>query len=241
MVYKWIETVQDWIYPPTCILCGADGHQGRDLCRGCLEELPLNQTSCSICALPLTESAHDRICGRCLKKRPLFDRCYAAYHYASPADELIHGLKFHQRLNHARLLGALLADYLTARLPPGERPDGVIPVPLHPHRLRERGFNQAVELARPVARHLAIPLMYALCRRRRMTPVQTGLTALERRRNLRRAFSVGNVHGLRHVALVDDVVTTGSTVNELARTLKRAGVERVDVWAVCRTPQPGAC
>ncbi|GAB4352976.1 MAG: ComF family protein [Gammaproteobacteria bacterium] len=239
MVYEWIERLQGWLYPPTCILCGAEGDGNRDLCTGCAADLPENSQCCSLCALPLPRATADTICGHCLRRRPLFDRCLAAYRYEPPADELIHGLKFHRRLNHARLLGALLGDYLEARLDPGSPPECLIPVPLHPRGLRERGFNQAVELARPLAKRLGIPLEYAACRRTRSTEVQTGLTALERRRNLRGAFEVKSITRQAHVALVDDVVTTGSTANELARVLRRSGVKRVEVWAVCRTPPPG--
>ncbi len=238
MVYKWIKNTQYWIYPPTCALCGGGGVGGRDLCWGCLEELPYNLSHCAVCALPLTESAHGLHCGQCANKRPPFERCLTAFHYAPPVDELILGLKFGRRLNHARLLGDLLADYLEPRIEPDALPECLIPVPLHRSRLRERGFNQAVELARPVAKQLGIPLLHSVCRRTRATPVQTGLTALERRRNIKNTFTATGLRNLRHVAIVDDVVTTGTTVTELTRVLKRAGVGHVEVWAACRTPQP---
>ena len=238
MVYNWLKNIQSLIYPPTCVLCGADGAFGRDLCTGCHSDLPHNHHCCSICALPLPESAAGLVCGRCSRKRPLFDRCLAAFHYTSPADELIQALKFRRRLSHARLLGNLMADYLERRLDSDEHPDLLLPVPLHPRRLRERGFNQAIELARPIAQRFNIPLFHSACRRTRVTPLQTGLSALERRRNLRNAFTLSRFGHRDYVAIIDDVVTTGSTTNELARVLKRSGVARVEVWCACRTPQP---
>jgi len=114
-------------------------------------------------------------------------------------------------------------------------PECIIPVPLHKHRLHERGFNQALELARLIARQLKVPLNYSLCRREKATPFQSGLSARQRKQNLRNAFNVIQTPAYNHVAIFDDVVTTGSTVNELARQLKEEGVEIIEVWAIART------
>jgi ComF family protein len=128
----------------------------------------------------------------------------------------------------------LLLDYLKQQSAP--LPDLILPVPLHRQRLRVRGFNQSLEIARPIGRHFGIPVTSRLCRRVRATPAQTGLDRKTRRKNLRQAFQLnGGVQG-QAIALLDDVVTTGSTVTELARLLKRSGASRVDVWAVARTP-----
>jgi ComF family protein len=135
---------------------------------------------------------------------------------------------------YARLLGALLARWVEAAAPP--LPQLVIPVPLHRQRLRERGFNQALEIARAPARRLGLELGHRYAWRQRATSPQSGLDAAERRRNLRGAFQVRLPPGVTHLAVVDDVVTTGYTVSELTRTLKQAGAHRVDVWAVARTP-----
>ncbi len=236
---KILTLLQSALYPPTCILCGDPAPGTLDLCPGCHGDLTANAPCCPLCALPTAAGAEHLPCGRCLKKRPLFERCLAPLRYLPPADELIGGLKFHGRLSHGRVMGELLADYLAWRLTPGDHPQVLIPVPLHPRRLRERGFNQALELARPVAKRLQLPLRPHDCLRRLATPQQTGLSALERRRNLRGAFSAAGLKGVAHVALIDDVVTTGATVTELTRVLRRAGVQRVEVWAVCRTPAPG--
>ena len=146
--------------------------------------------------------------------------------------QLVAGLKFHERLAGGRLLGELLARHLLARVNP--LPELILPIPLHPRRLRQRGFNQAMELALPVGRRLGIPLDRKSCRRKRPTQPQTELDLVQRRRNLRKAFALSGALPARHIALVDDVVTTGSTSDELARLLKRAGAERVEVWAAAR-------
>lgn len=227
-VNKWLINAHDWLLPPSCVLCGGRGAGGRDLCRACATELPYLRLGCRQCALPL---GYDGLCGRCLQKAPAFDRAHASFDYAAPVAQLIQGLKFNGKLHHARLLGDLMAECLAAAVP--ALPELLVPVPLHPARLRQRGFNQALELARPVARALRLPLAPGYCRRRLATPPQTGLDARARRRNLKDAFEV---HGrpVAHVALVDDVMTTGSTVEVLARTMKRAGVGRVDVWLCAR-------
>lgn len=132
----------------------------------------------------------------------------------------------------AKVLGELMAGYFAGL---ATRPELLIPVPLHPQRYAERGFNQALELARPIARRLDVPMDWSNCVRMRATPHQTGQDARARRANLKGAFAVSGTLQARHVAIVDDVVTTGATVSELARVLRRAGVERVEVWSAART------
>jgi len=147
-------------------------------------------------------------------------------------DHLLLQLKFHQKLHLATLLGGLLADGVEGREAP--LPECLLPVPLHSRRLSERGYNQAQELARVLSSRLNIPLEISLCTRQRETTPQTALDGKERRRNLRGAFTVRKGALPRHIAIIDDVVTTGTTVSELARTLRRYGVERVEVWACAR-------
>lgn len=227
MLYKWSNYIQALLYPPVCALCGGAG-DGLDLCAGCRRELPRFGAACRVCAQPLGGGAD--LCGRCLRRPPPVTRTAAAFAYTTPLDRLILDLKFHRRLHLAPLLGALMAEHLAAQ----ERPQVLLPVPLHPARLRERGYNQALELARPLSRRLGLPIDLALCRRVRATAQQATLTARERRRNLRGAFAVTRRPEYAHVVLVDDVVTTGATVFELARMLRAAGVARVDVWACAR-------
>lgn len=223
------------LFPPTCILCGAPGRETLDLCRSCHTDLPRNRHHCRRCALPLPATAPaGSLCGACQRRPPPYDRCIAPFRYEGTLPHLVTGLKFRARMNYARLLGALLTAGLEEAA--AELPELVIPVPLHPTRQRERGFNQALEIARVPARHFGIPLDTRHCRRQQATAPQSGLEAKERRRNIRGAFAVTGGLTARHLVLLDDVVTTGSTVAELAGMLKRAGVERVDVWAVAKTP-----
>lgn len=229
-VYNWLEFVRFAIYPRRCVLCGRPGHADRDLCLGCQSELPWNRTACMLCGAMLeTEST---ICGPCLRRPPPFARSHIPFRYEAPLDYLLPRLKFQQKLYLAPLLANLMAEAIRERDAP--LPEVLLPVPLHAGRLRERGYNQALELARPLSRQLRIPLDLRLCTRQRDTLAQTSLKGAERRQNLRGAFVVSAADPPRHVAIVDDVVTTGATVEEMARTLRRAGVEVVEVWACAR-------
>lgn len=234
LVYNWSLSVQQALFPASCLLCGDAVGGEMDLCRPCHEELPLNRTACQRCGSPLAAAAS--LCGACLRHAPPYDALTTALRYEAPVDRLIQGLKFNHRLENARLLGRLLADAIAPTL--HEPPELILPVPLHPRRLRQRGFNQALEIARPLAARLGIPIGRGYCRRRRATEEQTRLPAKGRRANVRGAFEVVRALPVRHVALVDDVVTTGSTVGELSRALRRSGVERVEVWACARAARP---
>ena len=230
-----IETLIGWLFPPTCMLCGAAGEQGRDLCAGCHGDLPANRNACARCARPFeTLMPEGTLCGRCQKHPPPFERALAALRYEGPVPALVSDAKFRGRLNAARLLGQCLAERVSQSGPP--QVDGLIAVPLHPRRLRERGYNQALEIARSAGRELVVPVDPGCCMRVLATPPQAGLDERARRRNIRGAFAVRGREVWPHVAIVDDVVTTGSTVAELSLALRRAGVLRVDVWAVARTP-----
>ncbi len=216
-----------------------------DLCRGCYDDLPLITNPCIHCGLPLpplppdsttvhlTSSTSHIICGECSKNPPSFDRCIAPLRYQTPVSGIISGLKFSARLQHAPLLGNLLAQQI--RTVGAKLPELIIPVPLHKGRLRQRGFNQALELSRVLSRQLDIPIDQKSCVRHRPTDTQSQLEKSERSKNMREAFSVCRTIKSNHIALVDDVVTTGSTVSEITKLLKQHGVETVDIWAVART------
>jgi ComF family protein len=230
-VYNWPRIIQKLVFPPTCLLCGDPGAADRDLCQACAEALPYLETACPVCGLPLAAPAASPTCGACQQQSPPFDRMVTVFRYEEPARHLIQSLKFGARHANARLLGALLADRVAVTASP---PEAIIPVPLHPARYRERGFNQSLEIARVMSRQTGIPLDYAACRRIRHTDAQARLNAEQRRRNIRRAFHVDPSLPYRHVAILDDVVTTAATVGELAKTLRRAGVTTVEVWACAR-------
>lgn len=231
MVYNWLNRIQFRLLPPTCLLCGQPGLSGLDLCAGCHRDLPHNRPACRRCAAPLPEPTA-ALCGQCLQVPPPFDRALALLRYSSPTPHWIQALKFNGRLEYARLLGELLAEVVGTELLIA--PDVILPVPLHPARQRRRGFNQALELARPVARHLGLPIDTRHCRRQRATAAQAELGARERRRNVRNAFRIDEGLQAKRVAIVDDVVTTGHTVGELARALRRQGVQFIEVWSAAR-------
>lgn len=233
MVYNWINIIQDYLLPPTCILCGNPGYDSRDICHFCYSHLPRNNLCCYRCGeiLESPPTAPLLLCGRCLSRQPAFDETYAPFIHQGPIRHLIGNLKFGADYKNARLLGMLLADHLSQT---AERPDLIVPVPLHKTRYRQRGFNQAIEIGRTVAKALQIPLDLSSCKRHRDTPHQTQLTAKKRRKNMKNAFSVIKPLHARHIAILDDVMTTGSTAHELAYVLKQAGVSRVDVWVCAR-------
>ena len=173
------------------------------------------------------------MCGHCQKYPPAYNTSQIPHLYAAPLKQLITQLKFHGDLTFASLLSQSFLNSLKPRV--NNKPDCIIPVPLHRQRLQERGFNQALELARIIARQLNIPLDYSLCLRSKVTPYQSGLSAKQRKQNLKNAFKVTRPHSYKHVVIFDDVVTTGTTVNELAKQLKLSGVETIEVWAIART------
>jgi ComF family protein len=231
MVNNWLDIIQQVLFPPTCILCGNSGQAGRDLCLPCQDRLPVNACCCPRCANVMAAADADRLCGRCVSHPPAFDKVHAPFLYRDGMRYLITGLKFGARHPHARLLGQLLLEYVR-RQP--ELPECIMPVPLHKMRYCERGFNQAIEIGRLVSSGTGIPLDLTSCRRRRDTPHQAGLTSKQRQRNIRNAFELIRPMPYRYVAILDDVMTTGSTAREMASLLKRQGIERVDVWVCAR-------
>lgn len=222
-----LERVVDALLPRTCFLCAASSSD-QLLCPACRDGLPvLPKECCPLCALPTPAAA---ICGACLKRPPRFDASHAVYRYEFPIDALIHALKYGHRLASADFLADAL---LNAAL--GLSPELIVPVPLAPSRLAERGFNQAVELARPLARHWQVPLETRGVTRAIDTLPQASLPWKERAKNIRHAFSCGIDLSGKSVLVVDDVMTTGATLDELAGTLKACGAARVENLVLART------
>jgi len=213
-----------------CYLCRGAADGGQPLCAPCLADLPrLGGPRCPRCALPSPAAA---LCGGCLARPPHYDASFAALEYRFPADVLIQGLKYRAELALAPVLAALLGKALPAE----ERIDIALPVPLSSARLRERGYNQAMEIARTLpGRHRLEP---ALCERVRDTRAQSELPWSERVRNLRGAFRCERALDGLTLAVVDDVMTTGATLDAVAAALKRAGAARVVNWVVARTLPP---
>jgi ComF family protein len=230
MLGKLAQRFANLAFGGSCYLCR--GAAAGVLCAECDADLPrLAAPGCPRCALATRDGA---LCGRCLAQPPAYDGTVAALAYAFPADVLVQALKFRSELALAPFLGGLLAS----RVPRGTRVDFILPVPLSAARLRERGFNQALEIARPVAAATGCALAPQLAERSRDTPPQVDLPLVERARNVRGAFRCTRALPGAEVALLDDVMTTGATLDELAATLKRAGAARVVNWVVARTPPP---
>lgn len=213
------------LLPQDCLLCGGAAGDAL-LCPACAAELPLLASPrCPVCAVP---TPGGDVCGGCLKAAPAFDATVAVWRYGFPIDRLVQALKFEHRL--------AVAGFFAGAMLEGATPEGdlIVPVPLSASRLRERGFNQAVELARPLARRLRLPVDAECCRRSAETFPQSSLPWKERRRNVRNAFECSADLSGKSVIVVDDVMTTGATLDEFARTLKRHGAARVTNWVAAR-------
>ena len=215
-----VGNVQAWA-GEDCLLCGGEG--GPELlCAACIAELPALPRSCPRCALPSPAAA---LCGSCLNHPPHFDATLALWRYEFPCDGLVQALKYRARL----ALAGFFARSLASRTIP--EADLIVPMPLHPRRLAERGFNQALE----IARHLGRPIAPRGVLRVKHTPPQTELPYEERAKNVRGAFLCKLDLSGASVAVLDDVMTTGATLNELSRALKRAGAARVENLVIART------
>ncbi len=236
----WILPVDIWLFNNhTCLLCDEAIESALPICSACELELPWLGESCQRCALPLPMSG--LICGHCLKQPPAFEQVHAAWAYDFPVDSLIVRFKHNSKWPYGRLLAELLGQCLLDRFNCGlERPDFLLPVPLSVQRLRQRGYNQAAMLCHWLSAQLSIPRCEHWLLRTRDTPAQQALGAKIRKRNLLQAFALApgtQVKGL-HLALIDDVLTTGATAESLARLLLNAGARRVDVYCLARTPKP---
>ncbi len=234
-----ITGVEEALLPPQCVLCGGAGSApGVDLCAGCRSDLPRNVPACQRCAEPLGAMlVQTPWCGHCIAQPPPWDTAFCAFRYRFPLDHLLTGLKFRRQLANGRVLGVCMLNELVPWLAlrgAEPLPEALVPVPLHWRREWHRGFNQAREIARPLAAALRLPLRTGIVKRVAATQEQSGLKGSARRRNVNGAFAAKRGHGLSHVAIVDDVVTTGSTVAALPRELRASGVARVEVWSCAR-------
>ena len=232
MIDRWLEIIHKSFYPPICLICGGPGQAHLDLCIGCAASLPYHCAGCGICGVRLPDRAKTGLCGKCSAKKPCYDTTRSLFVYLEPVRYLIRSLKFQSNYSCARLLGQMMGEYLRSCGPLS--PDLILPVPLHRNRLRERGFNQSIELARPVSKALGIPMGLGVCIRSRETAPQSNLDSKRRKKNLQGAFSVTAPIENKQVAIFDDIVTTGATVDEMAKTLKACGVERIEVWSIAR-------
>ncbi len=228
----------------SCILCNTNTHQNFCLCRDCLHDLPTSSDSCPKCgnALPTqlsTKLATNKVtmniatCGYCQTHKLFVDNTFSLFQYKMPIDYFIKQIKFHNSLVIADLLGKLMANHII--LHELQRPDAIIPIPLHVKRLRQRGYNQALEIAKPLSKLLNIPILHNHLVRHKHTRPQTDCTIKERNKNITNSFTIANLPQSQTVAIVDDVITTGATINEAAKVLKQNGVTRVFAWSCAHT------
>lgn len=229
-LYQMLGSIsQSLRLPAICALCKQLYRGPEAVCEDCIASFDRTDHACQYCAHPLPD-ADFSVCGNCIKKKNYFDKAYIAYRYEDPLRSLLHQFKYEEKLYLSSFFARLIQDALDLN---DEKPDYLIPMPMHPTRLKERGFNQAVVLTQLLSKKLKIPYLLNHCRKLKNTVPQASLKLEERQKNLRHAFEVKRSE-LEHVAIIDDLLTTGSTANELAKKLKDAGVKRVDVWCCAR-------
>lgn len=233
----------DSFMPRHCLFCLEKTQNSTNLCISCLDTLTLNSSCCRRCASPMeyTSRPHKLLCGNCLSHQYYYDKVYSPYTYSHDIRYLITNLKYHKKIHFAKILAELFtrqADFSAAKntteTTACQLPQLIIPMPMHTKRLRARGYNQALEISRFLASYYQLPLDYQHFVRTRYTQLQAGLAASERQKNVANAFTLKKPLVYNHIALIDDVMTTGSTVNEAAKVLKKNGIKQVDIWTIAR-------
>ena len=222
------------LFPKKCLFCQLKTHTATALCKTCEALLPYPRNPCVRCGffLPLSSSTP---CGKCLMQPPAFDGIYALFSYENPIASLIQDIKFQEHFLIAHGLGEMLGAFLKKQYEEKPLPEVIIPVPLHPQRLKHRGFNQALELAKPLKKILNIPLDPRACTRKKNTAPQATLSASQRGKNIKDAFHIHHT-SYKSIALVNDVITTGNTLHDLAQGFKREGTSHIVLWCLAQTP-----
>jgi ComF family protein len=217
------------LFPQSCMLCADSDGGDFAICPACLEDMPWHHPStCPQCALPAYD---DQLCGNCLQSPPAFDRTRALFRYDYPLDAMLQSYKYQQALHIAKTFSRMMHD----RFSNSNHYNRIIPMPLHPKRLAERGFNQSLEIAKLLTKSLHIPLDTTSCSRIKYTPPQASLPLKTRIKNMRGAFHCEQDLSGQRIILLDDVMTTGASLHELATTVKSAGASHVECWVVART------
>ncbi len=234
MLTRLINTMTNILLPGQCHLCHCKLNHNL-LCSACGSNLPHISTSCCGICHALLNTQTNTVCGQCLREPPPFRKIHTLFSYDYPIDGMIMGIKFAQQLSTADLLGKLLLEKIKDWYQHTALPECLIPVPLHTKRLRQRGYNQAIEIARPIGKALGLPMDISSIKRVKATLAQAELPEKQRAANIKGAFALQRALLAKHVVIIDDVITTGHTVSELATTLKQAGAETVDVWCCART------
>ena len=226
--------LKNLLFPSYCLRCLTKTYRLLDLCQACESELPWNYHYCYRCAQPLPEEAQVTYCARCLHQKQLFQQSYSAFLYKAPIEQWIHQIKFGANLSRCQLLSELLVTYLHSQGAP--LPQALLPVPLHPKRIQERGFNQSVEIAKIIAKKFNLPILIDEIERIKHTPAQAQLSKKQRHENLKNAFVLIKPLKYSDIAIIDDVITTGVTVHQLSKVLQKSGIARITVWSLARTP-----
>lgn len=232
MINKCIEFIQAYLLPQSCLLCSHPTHRSIAICPACEDDLPLNKMRCQCCAVPL-QTSDPVLCAGCQLHPPAFHNSHIPLLYSEPVSQWIWHFKFRNDLVKGKAMADLFCESLNVEMI--NNVDALIPVPLHPSRIRQRGYNQALWLARQISRQTGIKVDCTLVKRVRKTAAQHDLKYKQRLTNLKGAFEIQNQCSYKSVAIIDDVVTTGTTVNEIARLLAGNGVESIQVWAIART------
>jgi len=238
--------------PTDCYLCGCSVDSSKThkdlvksqqeasiICTDCHQRLPLSLSACHTCGLPLSltsinqSKSKQTVCGECLKSSPTYNRTISGFHYEAPINEFITQLKFSSQFQLLPLLCDYLIDKINERYDKVSLPDAIIPVPLHLKKLVQRGFNQSQLIADQIAKTLAVKVLTNGIKRIKMTQAQSGLDSVERKGNVKKAFQIDGKLP-EHIAIVDDVVTTGMTVSELASQARLHGAKKIDIWCVAR-------
>lgn len=233
--FIWWSAIKFSVLASNCVLCGDFVTRDISLCLACEETLPKINNACEQCGIPLEKQLTDSVkCGQCIQVSPEVDYTISLFHYENPVSYLIGQMKFQQQLSCAAILGALLHDQIVVNESGMTFPDAILPVPLHSNRLAKRGFNQSLEISRYIAKQTKLPILLNVVNRDKNTEMQTNLNKQQRLKNIKGCFSLLESPKVEHVVIVDDVITTGATTNELARLLKSSGVKKVGVWSIAR-------
>ncbi len=233
MLVRWLTNHSYRIVPGNCVICGENSHRDLDLCQPCEEDLPWIHDGCVICSLPIDPL--DNLCRSCHESPPSFDRCVCPLRYEFPVDSMISRFKNHRHLASGKVLARLLGTHINSQIEE-TAPDVLVPTPLHPSRRRSRGYNQAEQIAITISEMTEVPIAKDCLVQIRATPEQKSLGISERKKNVKNAFTCNGDITDKHILLVDDVVTTCATINEISRCLRKEGAKEITVLALARTP-----
>ncbi len=231
-----LKKIINILLPNHCMLCQNNTHRSISLCVHCEKELPWNDKACRCCGKYIEKSS-TTLCGKCLAQPPPYRHTVAAFRYQPPVSDWISAIKFYNKWYYTQMLGKLFAKRLLQTRSKEKWPELIIPVPLHHKRLRKRGFNQALEIAKPIAKAFNIPIDTQSIQRIKNTLPQSELSKASRQKNIKKAFHLGKPIIANHIAIFDDVITTGNTITELSQALKHHGVKTIEVWCCARAQE----